>query len=248
MEIIVTSTKSVGKISNFKLAHAPYQGPIDYCITNVTSDRLRLKDINEFVKKDKYGRKDLWYFTWERMELNDTGNTIHKFYEVSYNEITEDAAFSQLTEEEKKHVVSATYEIYLRMVAILNTFCNYDPDIFPDRDDTAAFITKMLTNHDSKKDSSYDYEDLVNNYIQLGKTLEKIESSDSNESNKKFVVYNLDRDYNHRPDFHFEIHIDEKFVTMGYLKDDDWYFSTKYHYKECSEAQHITNLRPVFDE
>lgn len=101
MEIIVTSTKSVGKISNFKLAHAPYQGPIDYCITNVTSDRLRLKDINEFVKKDKYGRKDLWYFTWERMELNDTGNTIHKFYEVSYNEITEDAAFSQLTEEEK---------------------------------------------------------------------------------------------------------------------------------------------------
>ena len=102
MEIIVTSTKSVGKISNFKLAHAPYQGPIDYCITNVTSDRLRLKDINEFVKKDKYGRKDLWYFTWERMELNDTGNTIHKFYEVSYNEITEDAAFSQLTEEEKK--------------------------------------------------------------------------------------------------------------------------------------------------
>lgn len=247
MEMIVSSARSVGRISNVKIAHASCDGKIDYYVVNATSEKLKYNNIKEYDEKDKYGRTDWWYLTWECMLRDDNGNYVHKYYEISYEEIKGIEKFSNLTSEETKYALSIGYDIFLRMVAILNNFYNIDSEIDPDMNDTAIFLTKMFTNYNPKSDSSYDYEDLINNYKEINKTLKKLDSSNSNEGNKKFVVYNLNKKYNHDPDFHFEIRIDEKYVTMGYIKNNEWYFSTKYNYKECSEAQHITNLKPVFD-
>lgn len=244
MNIIIKTIGNVGKIGNLKLLHATPDGGTKYYICNTSDEIFTIRDINPAKDKDVYGHGDLWYLTWEKMFESAKGIE-HKYYEIYY-----DIPTIKKTIDATKQTGNSPmgWEMLLRLVAFYNI--SHTEDTTWNSLDTEYILDAMkgCVEFDPRKYLPFEnYSDFETYQNKMIKTLKVVETCESNQKEpKEFIVYNLDRALTNKEEYQFVIQISEKFVTMGYINGNEWYYCSKYPYRECAQAQHISSLEPVF--